>query len=119
MPGAQPPDDSDDQTQARLGRIEGRRKGSLIGLAANQRLNNSDYLPNSKGACRISTYMPCHCDGYLNDLDLLADSRQHLLIQTVEFIKAAPRPTLDQAHKDASHALEVKLLITIEHKDLP
>ena len=52
---------------------------------------------------------------YLDDLYLLADCRQHFLIQAVELIKAA---TLDEANKDAPHCLEVKLLIAIEHKHL-
>ena len=55
---------------------------------------------------------------HLNDLDLLADRGQHLLVQAVELIKAAPGSTLDQPHEDAPHALEVKLLVTVEHQDL-
>ena len=53
----------------------------------------------------------------LDGLDLLGDSRQHSLLQTVELIKASPRPHLTQTDKDTPHGLEVKCLITVEDED--
>ena len=52
----------------------------------------------------------------LDHLYLLRHGRQHPLLQPVELVKAAPGPDLAQAHKDASHGLEVKRLITVEHQ---
>ena len=55
---------------------------------------------------------------YLYQLDLLTDSRQHILLQPVELIKAAPSATFHQANKDAPNTSKVKLTITVEDQHL-
>eukprot|EP00879_Flechtneria_rotunda_P023692 GHRR01025081.1.p1 GENE.GHRR01025081.1~~GHRR01025081.1.p1 ORF type:complete len:132 (+),score=13.55 GHRR01025081.1:725-1120(+) len=55
---------------------------------------------------------------YLYHLYLLADSTQHSLAKSIEFIRAAPGATTQQAHKNAAHGTYVKLFITIKNKDL-
>lgn len=51
------------------------------------------------------TVLPqCH----LNILDLLGDSRQHSLLQTVKFVKAAPSAHLAQTHEDTTHGLKTR-----------
>ena len=53
-------------------------------------------------------------ESLLYGLDLLGDSRQHPLFQSVELVKAAPGPNLTETNKDTPHGLEVKRLITVE-----
>ncbi len=55
---------------------------------------------------------------HLYQLDLLADSRQHILFQPVELIKAAPGTALHQTHEDAANAFEIKLTIAVEDQHL-
>ena len=55
---------------------------------------------------------------YLYLLDLLTDSRQDILFQPVELVKASPGTTLDQAHEDPTHAFEIEVSITVEHQHL-
>lgn len=55
---------------------------------------------------------------YLYQLDLLADCRQHIFLQSVELIKASPSSTFDQSNEDTPDASEVKLAITVKHQHL-
>lgn len=48
--------------------------------------------------------------GVLDGLNLHGDGRQDRFLQTVELIEAAPRSTLQQAHKDPSHGLHIDAL---------
>lgn len=48
--------------------------------------------------------------GVLDGLNLHGDGRQDRFLQTVKLIKAAPRSTLQQAHKDPSHGLHIDAL---------
>lgn len=43
--------------------------------------------------------------GLLYGLNLLGDSRQHSLLQSVELVKTAPGPNLTKPHKDTTHSL--------------
>lgn len=45
---------------------------------------------------------------HLNVLNLLGDSREHSLLQTVELIKASPRSHLAKTHKNTTHGLRGK-----------
>jgi len=51
---------------------------------------------------------------HLYQLDLLADSRQHIFFQPVELIKAAPGTALHQAHEYAANTFEVEFTIAVE-----
>lgn len=55
---------------------------------------------------------------YLYQLDLLADCRQHILLQPIELIKASPSSTFNQSNEDTPDASEVKLAITVEYQHL-
>lgn len=55
---------------------------------------------------------------HLYQLDLLANSRQHIFFQPVELIKAAPGATLHQAREYAANTFEVKLTIAVEDQHL-
>lgn len=55
---------------------------------------------------------------YLYGLDLLAHSAEHVLPQPVELVKAAESSAAQQADKDAAHCPYIKLLVTVEDKDL-
>lgn len=46
--------------------------------------------------------------GHLDVLDLLGDSREHSLLQTVKLIKTAPCSHLAQTHEDTTHGLGKK-----------
>lgn len=46
--------------------------------------------------------------GFLDALNLLWNSRQHALLQSVELVKTAPCAHLAKSHKDASHCLHVE-----------
>ena len=58
-------------------------------------------------------------DGPLDNLDLLRDSRELLLEQTVEFVEASPGSALDETDEDSPHRLVVKPFIAIEDQHLP
>ena len=85
---------------------------------------NSDMQITTPTLCpahRLSQQFQCGrpgLDGVLNGLDLHGHRRQHRLLQPVELIKATPRPTLDQPHKDSTHGLDVDALVTVEHQHL-
>lgn len=53
-------------------------------------------------------------ESLLYGLDLLGDSRQHPLLQSVELIEASPGTNLTKTNKDTAHGLEVKGLVTVE-----
>ena len=55
---------------------------------------------------------------HLYQLDLLADGRQHIFLQTVELIKAAPSAAFHQANEDAPNTSEIELTITVEDQHL-
>ncbi len=76
--------------------------------AGSKTLNTAPFVPRSTTQTLTRLY----------GLDLLADSTEHLLIQAVELIKAAPCTTLHQTNKDAGHRPKVKLLVAVEHQDL-
>ena len=44
--------------------------------------------------------------------------REHAFLQTIELVKAAPSPTLYQAHEDSAHAFYINTLIAIEYQHL-
>ena len=50
-------------------------------------------------------------EGSLDGLDLHGDSREHGLLQSVELIKTAPRPTLDDPNEDTTHTLHINTLM--------
>ena len=52
--------------------------------------------------CHLALFL----EGLLDGLYLLTDSRQHPLLQTIELIKASPRPNLAQTYKDPAHCLQ-------------
>ena len=58
-------------------------------------------------------------DRALDDLDLLRDRRQHLLVQPVELVEAAPGAALDQAGKDPPHRPVVDPFVAVEDQHLP
>lgn len=47
--------------------------------------------------------------GHLDVLDLLGDSGEHSLLQTVELVKAAPSSHLTQTHEDTTHGLKKEI----------
>lgn len=57
-------------------------------------------------------------DGELNYLDLLGDSGQLHLKQSVELVEASPGATLDETDEDATHRLVVQAFVTIEDEHL-
>ena len=52
----------------------------------------------------------------LDTLNLLRDSRQDPLLQSIELVKTSPSANLTQAHKDTTHRLEIKGFIAAEHQ---
>ena len=53
----------------------------------------------------------------LDTLDLLCDSRQDTLLETVELIETAPGSDLTQTNENTTHGLEVESLVTAENED--
>ena len=51
--------------------------------------------------------------------DLLRHRTEDALLQAVELIEATPRADLAQANKQASHGLEVEVLVAVEHQHEP
>lgn len=55
----------------------------------------------------------------LNDQDLLGDSGQHSLFESVELVKAAPSADLAKTDKDPAHSIAIERLVTVENKNVP
>ena len=55
----------------------------------------------------------------LDGLNLRGHRGEHLLLQTIKLVKATPRAALEQSREYPSHGLEVKLLVAVEHQNLP
>mmetsp|Transcript_19355 Transcript_19355/g.46759 ORF Transcript_19355/g.46759 Transcript_19355/m.46759 type:complete len:417 (+) Transcript_19355:7106-8356(+) len=54
----------------------------------------------------------------LDRLDLLRDRREHLGLEAVELVEAAPRAALDKSREDAAHRLVVDPFVAVEHQHL-
>ena len=54
----------------------------------------------------------------LDGLNLRRHRGEHLLFQAVKLVETTPRTALEQAGEDATHGLEVELLVAVEHQHL-
>jgi hypothetical protein len=55
-------------------------------------------------------------EAQLNVLDLLRDSGQDTLLQTVELVETTPSTDLADTKEDTAHGLEVESVVTAEDK---
>lgn len=62
----------------------------------------------------VSIWVAVLSQGHLDVLDLLGDSRQHSLLQTIELIETAPGSHLTQTHEDTTHGLKQRSRSTKE-----
>ena len=51
---------------------------------------------------------------FLDGLNLLRDSGQHALLETIELVETSPSADLTQSDKDASHGLEIERLVAVK-----
>ena len=56
------------------------------------------------------------CERVLNRLDLLRDARQHMLVEAIKLVKAAPGTDAAQPHKEAAHRTQIKLRVAIKYQ---
>jgi hypothetical protein len=63
--------------------------------------------------------LPLLLERSLDGLDLLRHCRQHLRLEPIEFVEAAPGPALDEPGKYAAHGLVVDSLVAVEDQNLP
>jgi len=78
-----------------------------------QLMLSNDIIYNKFSLCSVALLCP-----RLNQLNRLRDGTHLLFQQSVEFIKASPRTTAHQAHKNPPHGLKVNTLVTVENQDL-
>ena len=52
----------------------------------------------------------------LNRLNLLRDARQHMLVEPIKLVKAAPGTDAAQPHKEAAHRTQIELRVAIKYQ---
>lgn len=65
-------------------------------------------ITNEQLRTLVIVWIGMFSQSFLDALNLLRNSREHTLLQSVELIKAAPCTYLAKSHKDASHCLHVE-----------
>ena len=57
------------------------------------------------------------CKTLLDGLDLLRNSTENTLLESIELIKASPRSNLTKTNENTTHGLEIESFVTAENED--